>query len=76
MAEVLTAPFILRIFTLPYTENAPLPKAMVDGLKDKAPMFYAWAQAVMKHPSVSGIYNRDGCAAEMRNRRAKAPALA
>ncbi|KAH8698510.1 thioredoxin-like protein [Talaromyces proteolyticus] len=76
MAEVLTASFILRIFTLPDTENAPLPKTMVAGLDEKAPKFYAWAQVTMKHPSVNGIYNRDGCAAEMRDRRAKARALA
>ncbi|KAJ5648776.1 thioredoxin-like protein [Penicillium lividum] len=76
MAEVLTASFILRIFTLPYTENAPLPKTMVADLEEKAPKFYKWAQVVMKHPSVGSIYNRDDCAAEMRHRRAKARLLA
>ncbi|KGO38459.1 Glutathione S-transferase/chloride channel, C-terminal [Penicillium expansum] len=76
MAEVLTASFILRIFSLPYTKNAPLPSAMVAGLEEKAPKFFAWAQAAMKHPSVNGIYSRDGCTAEMRDRRAKARGLA
>jgi hypothetical protein len=65
----------LRIFTLPYTENAPLPKAMVAGLEEKVPNFYAWARVVMEHPSVNGIYNKDACAAEMCDRRAKARAL-
>lgn len=66
----------MRIFTLPFTENAPLPKSMIVGLAENAPNFYAWAQATMKHPSVNRIYNRDVCAAEMRDRRAKARALA
>ncbi|KAL2865225.1 glutathione S-transferase family protein [Aspergillus lucknowensis] len=75
MAEVLTGSFIMRIFTLPYTDNAPLPRTMVAGLEEMAPKFYAWAQAVMQHPSVYSIYNRDGCAAEMRDRRARARGL-
>lgn len=69
--QVMTASFIIRIFTLPNVENAPLPKTMLAGLETMAPNFYSWAQAVMNHPSVNGIYNRDGCATEMRDRRAK-----
>ncbi|KAJ5612825.1 thioredoxin-like protein [Penicillium lagena] len=71
MAEILTASFILRIFTLPFTENAPLPKSMIAGLTERAPKFCAWAKITIMHPSVIGIYNRDGCAAEMRDRRAR-----
>ncbi|KAH8901722.1 thioredoxin-like protein [Thozetella sp. PMI_491] len=74
MAEVLTASFILRIFTFPHTENPPLPITMLADFDTKAPKFYAWALAVMKHPSVNSIYDRNDCAAEMRDRRAKARA--
>ncbi|KJR86031.1 glutathione S-transferase [Sporothrix schenckii 1099-18] len=75
MAEVLTASFILRIFTLPTAENPPLPLTMILGLNSKAPRFYSWAQAVLTHPSVNGIYSLNGCAAEMQERRAKARGL-
>lgn len=74
--QVLAASFIIRIFTLPDVENAPLPRTMLAGLETMAPKFYCWAQAVIEHPSVNGIYDRDGCANEMRDRRAKARALA
>ncbi|CAK7216094.1 hypothetical protein SEUCBS140593_002754 [Sporothrix eucalyptigena] len=75
MAEVLTASFIIRIFTLPTVENPPLPMTMLSDLKTTAPCFYKWAQAIMAHPSVNGIYNLEGCAGEMRERRAKARGL-
>ncbi|KAJ5669174.1 thioredoxin-like protein [Penicillium macrosclerotiorum] len=68
MSEVLTASFIIRIFTLPFTKDPPLPKSMIAGLAEYAPNFYAWAQSTMKHPSVNSIYNKDVCAAEMRDR--------
>ena len=76
MFQVLTASFIIRVFTLPFTKDAPLPQSMISGLPEYAPNFYKWAQAVMKHPSVNSIYNQDACAAEMRDRRAKARANA
>lgn len=49
---------------------------MIAGLAENAPNFYAWAQALLHHPSVNSFYDRGACAAEMRDRRAKARALA
>lgn len=48
---------------------------MISGLAEDAPNFYRWSQAILYHPSVNSIYNRDACAGEMRDRRAKARAL-
>ncbi|KLU90556.1 hypothetical protein MAPG_10408 [Magnaporthiopsis poae ATCC 64411] len=56
MAEVMVAPFALRIFALP--RAGVMPSSVIDGLEDKAPNFYRWAHAVMEHPSVRTVFEK------------------
>ncbi|KAF2867006.1 thioredoxin-like protein [Massariosphaeria phaeospora] len=54
MAEALTAPFILRIYSL--VKGGVLPQSLVSGLNG-LPNFTKWATEVIKHDSVTYIWN-------------------
>ena len=54
LAEALTAPFILRVYS--FSKNGLLPKSVLDGFEG-LPNFNKWAQAVIKEESVTYIWN-------------------
>ncbi|KAF2830689.1 thioredoxin-like protein [Ophiobolus disseminans] len=56
LAEVLTAPFILRVYAL--SRHGLLPQALVDGV-DKLPNFSKWAAEVIKQESVTYIWDEE-----------------
>ncbi|KAL8383591.1 hypothetical protein RB595_010674 [Gaeumannomyces hyphopodioides] len=56
MAEVLIAPFAIRLFTL--SRAGVIPASTSDGLEGKAPNFYRWATAVVEHPSVRTVWEK------------------
>lgn len=66
MAEVMVAPFALRIFAL--SRGGVMPSSVVDGLEDKAPNFYRWAHAVMEHPSVRTVFEKGDVVEATRHR--------
>ena len=54
LAEALTAPFILRVYSL--GNNGLLPKSLIDEF-EKLPNFSKWAAQVMKHESVTYVWD-------------------
>jgi glutathione S-transferase len=54
LAEALTAPFVLRVYS--FSRNRLLPKSVLEGF-EKLPNFNKWAQAVNKEESVTYIWN-------------------
>jgi len=56
LAEALTAPFILRIYT--YSKNGFLPESIVTNL-DNLPNFSKWAAEVIKHDSVTYSWDEE-----------------
>ncbi|KAF2001850.1 glutathione-S-transferas-like protein omega 1 [Amniculicola lignicola CBS 123094] len=56
LAEVLTAPFILRLYSL--GNNDLLPKSIITGL-DALPNFSKWAAEVIKQESVTYIWDEE-----------------
>jgi glutathione S-transferase len=54
LAEALTAPFILRVYS--FSKNGLLPKSVLEGF-EKLPNFNKWAQAVIEAESVTYIWN-------------------
>jgi glutathione S-transferase len=56
LAEALTAPFILRIYA--YARNGLLPESLVTSL-DSLPNFSKWAAEVIKHESVTYIWDEE-----------------
>lgn len=54
LAEALTAPFILRVYS--FSKHGLLPKSVLEGL-EALPNFNKWAQAVIKEESVTYIWN-------------------
>ncbi|KAF2849850.1 glutathione-S-transferas-like protein omega 1 [Plenodomus tracheiphilus IPT5] len=65
LAEVLTAPFILRIYAL--ARHGLLPQSVLEGL-DKLPSFSKWAAAVVKEESVTYIWDEENVVAGTRKR--------
>ncbi|KAM0249832.1 hypothetical protein ACHAQJ_008900 [Trichoderma viride] len=57
LAEVLTGSFILRLLALP--KNGVGPEGLIKDLPTKTPNFYKWANTVVEHPSVNGIWNEE-----------------
>lgn len=55
MAEVLTGSFAIRIVTL--TRASVYPPQLASALAERAPRFWAWAQAVAVHPSILADYD-------------------
>lgn len=41
------------------TNAGVYPASLQAALKEKTPKFWAWAEAVAKHPAVTSIYNED-----------------
>lgn len=72
LAEVLTGPFVLRLKT--FAKHGLLPAALAKGLEEETPEFHKWSEAVVKHPSVNGIFDEEGNVARFRERIAKAKA--
>ncbi|CAG9948654.1 unnamed protein product [Clonostachys rosea f. rosea IK726] len=56
-AEVLSGSFIVRLLAL--SSAGVYPASIISGLKEKAPNFYKWAEAVSAHPSVTNIFDKD-----------------
>ncbi|KAL1604280.1 hypothetical protein SLS59_004075 [Nothophoma quercina] len=54
LAEALTAPFILRVYS--FSKNGLLPKSVLEGFEG-LPNFNKWAQAVIKEESVTYIWD-------------------
>ncbi|KAJ4396742.1 hypothetical protein N0V93_000964 [Gnomoniopsis smithogilvyi] len=57
LAEVVTGPFVIRAVTL--SNHGVYPESLVKLSRAKAPMFYKWAMAVSKHPSIASIFDED-----------------
>ncbi|KAL1600431.1 hypothetical protein SLS60_006816 [Paraconiothyrium brasiliense] len=55
-AEAIIAPFIVRLFT--FTKHGLLPNSVSDGL-NRIPHFSKWAAEVIKHESVTYIWNEE-----------------
>ncbi|EXJ83451.1 hypothetical protein A1O1_07074 [Capronia coronata CBS 617.96] len=58
LAEVLTAPFLLRVLTLPKHDEL-VPSFVPETLERRAPKSYRWAQAVTAEQSVTAIWDED-----------------
>lgn len=54
LAEALTAPFILRVYS--FSKNGLLPKSVVESF-EQLPNFNKWAQAVINEESVTYIWD-------------------
>lgn len=57
LAEALTGPFVLRLFT--FAKHGLLPESLSKSLEQSAPNFHKWGQAVSQHPSVLSIFKED-----------------
>ncbi|PSK54758.1 Multisite-specific tRNA:(cytosine-C(5))-methyltransferase [Elsinoe australis] len=68
MAEVLTAPFVIRFKT--YSNGEFMPTSLSEGL-EKLPNFSKWAAALRKEESVMWVYDEEGILSGTRNRLAK-----
>ncbi|KAK7181197.1 hypothetical protein DPSP01_003286 [Paraphaeosphaeria sporulosa] len=55
-AEAIVAPFILRLYA--FAKHGLLPKSVTDGL-DRLPNFSKWAAEVIKHDSVTYIWDEE-----------------
>ncbi|KAI1500329.1 thioredoxin-like protein [Biscogniauxia marginata] len=55
LAEVLTGPFIARLWSWP--KYGLLPQGLINDLQTKTPNFYRWGDVVRQHPSVISIYD-------------------
>ncbi|KAI1276811.1 glutathione S-transferase domain-containing protein [Xylaria sp. FL0933] len=69
LAEVLTGSFVIRLWAWP--RYGLVPQKLIDQLSAKAPNFTRWAEAVAKHPSVSGIFDAEGTALRTKQRLGK-----
>lgn len=69
LAEVLTGPFVLRLFS--FTKRGLAPASIAEQLRDTAPKFYQWAQEVIQQPAVVSIYNEDKVVEATKNRVSK-----
>lgn len=67
--QVLTGSFVIRLWTWP--KYGLVPQGVIDQLSVEAPNFARWAEAVAKHPSVSGIFDEEGTALSTKQRLAK-----
>lgn len=56
-AEVLSGSFVVRLVTFP--KYGLVPEDFFTQLADKTPNFFKWAQAVAKHPSVTGSFDEE-----------------
>ncbi|CAH0054593.1 unnamed protein product [Clonostachys solani] len=56
-AEVLTGSFVVRLLAL--SSAGVYPASIIPLLKENAPNFYKWAEAVSSHPSVTNIFDKD-----------------
>ncbi|KAF9700671.1 hypothetical protein EKO04_001252 [Ascochyta lentis] len=65
LAEALTAPFILRIYT--FSKHGLLPKSLLEGFEG-LPNFNKWANEVIKQESVTYIWNEEEIIAAMKKR--------
>ncbi|KAL3605264.1 hypothetical protein FPOAC2_00207 [Fusarium poae] len=68
-AEVLTAPFVIRVLSL--SKHGLLPTNLSSRLEKETPNFYKWAQAISNHASVLEIYNEDEIVQGTKNKRAQ-----
>ncbi|KAM0345494.1 hypothetical protein ACHAPU_006421 [Fusarium lateritium] len=68
-AEVLTAPFVIRVLTL--SKHGVLPTNLVSRLEHESPNFYKWAQAIGKNASVLKIYDEDQIVEGTKKKRAQ-----
>ncbi|KAL1895892.1 hypothetical protein Sste5346_004989 [Sporothrix stenoceras] len=66
LAEVLTGSFVLRLVRL--TKSGVYPAGVPAAAASQAPAFWAWAQAVAAHPSVTGIFNEEAVTASTKKR--------
>ncbi|KAI1420197.1 glutathione S-transferase domain-containing protein [Xylaria sp. FL1777] len=69
LAEVLTGPFVIRLWTWP--KYGLVPQSIIDQLSAKAPNFVRWAEAVAKHSSVNGIFDGEATALRTKQRLGK-----
>jgi len=74
LAEVLTGSFVIRLVSL--SKAGLYPNNLSSSIAEKAPNFWKWAEAVAKHPSVTGIYDEEAIIASTKKRIAKAQAVA
>ncbi|CAK7231355.1 hypothetical protein SCUCBS95973_007882 [Sporothrix curviconia] len=74
LAEVLTGSFVVRLVAL--TKSGVWPSNIPALAAKQTPAFWAWAQAVAAHPSVTGIFNEDVITASTKARLAKQRAAA
>jgi len=74
LAEVLTGSFVIRLVSL--SKAGLYPSNLSSSIAEKAPNFWKWAEAVAKHPSVTGIYDEEAIIASTKKRIAKAQAVA
>ncbi|RSH77467.1 uncharacterized protein EHS24_003439 [Apiotrichum porosum] len=69
LVEVQTGSFIVRLLAL--GKGGVYPATLLPAIEAQAPNFWAWAQKVAVHPSVTGIFNEDKVVARTRERIAK-----
>ncbi|KAJ4386123.1 hypothetical protein N0V93_009015 [Gnomoniopsis smithogilvyi] len=72
LAEVLTAPFVLRLKT--FAKHGLLPTSLTKSLEETTPNFHKWSEAVVKEKSVTGIFNEDTIVARTKERIGKSKA--
>ncbi|CAK7210752.1 hypothetical protein SBRCBS47491_000885 [Sporothrix bragantina] len=69
LAEVLTGSFVVRLVAL--TKSGVWPSNIPALAAKQTPAFWAWAQAVAAHPSVTGIFNEENITKSAKARLAK-----
>jgi glutathione S-transferase len=72
--QVLTGSFVLRLYSLP--KFGVLPESILTSLAERAPNFDKWAKVVIKHPSVTSIWDEELVGKKTQERAAKARAQA
>jgi len=57
LAEVLTGSFALRLLRLGKPEHGIYPASLLESIREQAPNFTKWAEAVAAHPSVTKVFD-------------------
>ena len=70
LAEINTASFLLRIYTLGKPEHGFFPASVLDDFR-AIPVWQKWVDALLAHPSVTDIYDEQANADAWRNKLAQ-----
>lgn len=66
----MTGSFVIRFFTIAKGGVYPV-EGVLEEIKGKAPKYYAWAEKVIAHPSVNGLFDAQEIVAKSKIQREK-----